>query len=119
MPEGDIFIERRQHKRIDFRIKVKYKIVTADADRIKKEAREADSINVSVGGIQLIAEEEFSATQVLRLEFGLQGHEKPIITFAEIKWCTKGDDSTHYKAGLEFLVLKDEDEDILREIAGE
>ncbi len=119
MPEGDIFIERRQHKRVDFHFKVKYKIVTADVDKIRKDAREADSINVSTGGMQLVANEEFQSTQVLRLEFSLKGHENPIVTFAEIKWCAHGDDSKQFKSGLEFLVLKDEDEQILRELAGE
>lgn len=120
MPEGEIFIERRRHKRIDKKFKVNYKLISLpnEVQNIKAEAykREAESANISVGGIQLISNYELQMEQIIRVEFVLEGKAEPVITFAEVRWCAKDINSNKYRTGIEFLVLKEEDKDFISKL---
>ena len=120
MPEGEIFIERRKHKRIDKKFKVNYKLISlpSEAQNIKAEAykKEAESANISVGGIQLICDDELHSEQIIRVEFTLAGKTEPVITFAEVRWCAKDIHLNKYRAGIEFLVLKEEDKDFISKL---
>jgi|DewCreStandDraft_4_1066084.scaffolds.fasta_scaffold16335_3 c-di-GMP-binding flagellar brake protein YcgR len=123
MPEGEIFVERRKYKRVDKKIKVSYKIVSLpkELEEIKKkiEKNTVESSNISVGGIQLIGDEELFPEQILRIELETEKKTEAIITFAEVRWCAKDDYINKYRIGIEFLVLKDEDREIIEEIVGE
>jgi len=123
MPEGEIFVERRKYKRVDRRIKVTYKVISLpkELDEIKKKIEKniVETSNISVGGIQLIGDEELSPEQILRIELETEKKTESIITFAEVRWCAKDNYLNKYRIGIEFLVLKDEDRDIIEEIVGE
>jgi len=120
MPEGEIYVERRKYKRIDRRIEVKYKVVSlpSEVNDIKKAAEKAttQTINISIGGIQLIDDDELLSEQILRIEMKLGAREEPVITFAEVRWCAKDSSIGKYRCGIEFLVLKDEDKELIQEI---
>ncbi|HDQ25130.1 MAG TPA: PilZ domain-containing protein [bacterium] len=120
MPEGQIYVERRKFKRIDANIRVKYRVVSAPSEiaDIKKqvERAEVESANISLGGIQLIDDEEIAAEQILRIEMSTDKKPDPIITFAEVRWSAKDSSIGKYRTGIEFLVLKDEDKALIEEM---
>ncbi|HRU38526.1 MAG TPA: PilZ domain-containing protein [Candidatus Goldiibacteriota bacterium] len=120
MPQGEIFLERRKFKRVNKRIKVSYKVVSlpAEIEEIKKklEKNTVESVNISAGGIQLIDDEELAPEQILRIEINVGSTGDTIITFAEVRWCAKDNALGRYRTGIEFLVLKDEDKDIIDKI---
>ncbi len=120
MPEGEVFVERRRYKRIDKSLTVKYKVVSLPAEitEIKKAAAKSttETINISLGGIQLIDDEELVPEQILRIEMTPEGRSEPVITFAEVRWCAKDNRAGKYRCGIEFLVLKDEDKNLIEEI---
>ncbi len=123
MPEGEIFIERRKYKRVDKKFKVNYKLVSMpnEIKNIKEEAlkKEAESANISVGGIQIIVDTELQPEQILRIEFKPDGKEESIITFAEVRWCAKDGSLGKYRTGIEFLVLKEEDKNFIAKLVEE
>ncbi len=120
MPEGEIFSERRRFKRADKNIEVTYKIVSlpTEAEKIKQQAEKntVESVNISIGGIQLIDDEELGREQILRIEFKVEGRQEPVVTFAEVKWSAKDNVLGRYRTGIEFLVLKDEDKAVIESI---
>lgn len=120
MPEGEIFLERRKFKRADRKITVTYKVVSLPAEiaEIKKklEKNTVETVNISIGGIQLIDDEELSAEQILRIEIKAEDRPATIITFAEVRWSAKDSKLGRYRTGIEFLVLKDEDKAIIEEL---
>lgn len=123
MPEGEVFIERRKFKRVDKKFKVNYKLVSMpnEAKNIKEEAqkKEAESANISIGGIQLIQDIELQPEQILRIEFRPEGKDESIITFAEVRWCAKDSVLGKYRTGIEFLVLKEEDKNFIAKLVEE
>ncbi len=123
MPEGEIFIERRKYKRVDKKFKVNYKLVSMpnEIKNIKEEAlkKEAESANISVGGIQFIVNTELQPEQILRIEFKPVEKQESIITFAEVRWCAKDESMGKYRTGIEFLVLKEEDKNFIARLVEE
>jgi c-di-GMP-binding flagellar brake protein YcgR len=122
MPQGEIFLERRKFKRSERKITVTYKVVSLPSElaEIKKklEKNTVETVNISIGGIQLIDDEELSAEQILRIEIKAEGRPGTIVTFAEVRWSAKDSKLGRYRTGIEFLVLKDEDKAIIEELVG-
>ncbi len=122
MPDAQIYVEKRKYKRVDKRIEVTYKVVSmpSEIEKIKKQAdkNEAESANISVGGIQLINNDKLEPEQIIRIEIIIDKAPMPIITFAEVRWSAKDDNLGKNRAGIEFLVLKDEDKKIIEELIG-
>ena len=122
MPEAQIYIEKRRHKRVDKKVTVTYKVVSmpSELEKIKTaaEKNETETANISVGGIQLIDDSGLSPEQILRIEIKLESIKTNIVTFAEVKWSAKDDNIKKFRTGIEFLVLKDEDKKLIEEIVG-
>jgi c-di-GMP-binding flagellar brake protein YcgR len=122
MPEGQIYIEKRKYKRVDKKIEVSYKVVSmpSEIEKIKKQSEKnlSETVNISVGGIQLINDVQLSADQIVRIELVLAKGATPIVTFAEVRWCANDQTLGRYRTGIEFLVLKDEDKKLIEEIIG-
>jgi c-di-GMP-binding flagellar brake protein YcgR len=120
MPEGQIYVEKRKYKRVDKKILVSYKVVSmpAEIEKIKKQAEKniSETVNISIGGIQLINDIQLTAEQIIRIELVLTPGSMPIITFAEVRWCAKDSALGRYRTGIEFLVLKEEDQKLIEEI---
>ena len=120
MQDAELYIERRKYKRIDKKCRVSYKIIMADeeAEEIKKTTSklQGESFDLSLGGLKAEGAMAGRTGDIIRLEVDIDGRQVPITTFAEIKWVKgEGDKKTF---GLEFLILKDADKDIIEKIIG-
>ena len=120
MTDAQIYVEKRKFKRVDKRIIVTYKVVSmpSEVEKIRNAAtrNEAESANISVGGIQLIDDTALTPDQIVRLEIKLENNPNLIVTFAEIKWSAKDDNIKRFRTGIEFLVLKEEDKEAIEQI---
>jgi|YelNatPaOPRAMG01_1025707.scaffolds.fasta_scaffold145554_2 c-di-GMP-binding flagellar brake protein YcgR len=113
MVQGNIFIEKRQHKRIEKKFKVIYKLIpdTKEIEVIKKEGK---SYDVSVGGIRIVGEPVGKEGDVIRVEIIVDEKQPPIVSFAEIRWLKK--EGAESQFGIKFLMLKESDRKILEDM---
>lgn len=121
MPEGEIFIERRRHKRVPKKLRVFYRLMTDDEIEIninEKTKKEVESSDISITGIQLLCDEKLDVEKILRLDV-YTDEEEPIATFAETRWVKYDDKIKKYRVGMEFLVIKEEHINIIKKITGE
>jgi c-di-GMP-binding flagellar brake protein YcgR len=118
MAEGELYIERRKHKRIEKKFRVNYKVINAEEEvreikrNILKQAGE--TTDISLGGIRVDGEMTGAQGDVIRLEIAVEGRKDPITTFAEVKWIRE--ENKQMKFGLEFLILKDADKQMIEEM---
>jgi len=120
MDKGNLFIERRKHKRTDKKCSVKYKLISADESaEIKKSAVKlnGESADISLGGIRMTGEISANPGDILRVEVIIDEKKDPVTTFAEIKW-VKGKEPVK-EIGIEFLILKDKDREMIYNILGD
>ncbi|MBN2753767.1 MAG: PilZ domain-containing protein [Candidatus Goldbacteria bacterium] len=119
MPQGEIYSDKRKHSRIEKKLKVTYKIMK-DSDvgieAVEKSKKHVESSDISICGIQLLCDEKFIPEEVLRLDIYVDGEEKPLATFAEIKWVRKDEKIGKFRTGLEFLVLKEDHIDAIKRL---
>jgi c-di-GMP-binding flagellar brake protein YcgR len=119
MPQGEIYSDKRKHSRIEKKLKVTYKIMK-DSDvgieAVEKSKKHVESSDISICGIQLLCDEHFKPEEVLRLDIYVEGEEKPLATFAEIKWVRKDEKIGKFRTGLEFLVLKEDHIDAIKRL---
>jgi c-di-GMP-binding flagellar brake protein YcgR len=123
MPKGDIYIDRRKHKRAQTKLNVTYKVMANDefeqrgpeADR----KRRVETEDISTSGLQLICDEEIGQDKVVRLDVSLNGTGENIATFAEVKWVRRDDVLRKFRVGLQFLVVKEDHIAAIRKITGE
>lgn len=119
MPQGEIYSDKRKHNRIEKNLKVTYKIMK-DSDvgieAVEKSKRHVESSDISICGIQLLCDEQFKQEDVLRLDIYVDGEEKPLATFAEVKWVKKDETIGKFRIGLEFLVLKEDHIDAIKRL---
>ncbi|MCX8092570.1 MAG: PilZ domain-containing protein [Candidatus Goldbacteria bacterium] len=118
---GNLFIERRKFKRVDFNYRITYKLIRGEEEvqEIKKAImkKEGKTSDISLGGIKVYGEMDGGPGDIIRLEIHVDGRDEPITTFAEIKWIKQEKDKKIF--GLEFLILKDKDRKTIEEIVGE
>ncbi len=116
MPEGNMFIEKRKHKRATVSYTVKYKLMPKDSsmEALKKEGKSTD---LSAGGVRVEGLSIGTTGDVIKVEFKTDQKEEPIVAFAEIKWQRKQGNADQF--GLEFLALKEEDKEIINKIIEE
>jgi c-di-GMP-binding flagellar brake protein YcgR len=123
MPEGDIYMERRKHKRAFTKMHVKYKVMAGDefetvsADHEKK--RLVTSEDISISGIQLICDEELKIDKVVRLDVSVDDGGQTLATFAEVRWVRRDEQLKKFRVGMEFLVIKEDHIAAIRKITGE
>jgi c-di-GMP-binding flagellar brake protein YcgR len=113
MTDADLYIERRRNKRVDKKCRVNYKLIMGD-DEMRKIRAAAEKIPGKSFDISLEGPINASKGDIIRLEVMLENRATPITTFAEIKWI-KGDAEVK-TFGLEFLILKDADKEMIEEI---
>jgi hypothetical protein len=118
MQNGDLYVERRRHKRAQKKCRVNYKLIMADdeAETIKKSASRAtgESEDISVGGSKIEGDMQGESGDIVRLEVIIEGRAEPVVTFAEVKWVAPAKNNF----GVEFLILKDGDKQAIEEILG-
>jgi hypothetical protein len=117
--KGELYIERRKHKRVDKKFTIHFRVISAaaEAEAIRKSSTKApaESTDISIGGVKVEGELAGKQDDIIRLEVHVEGRKEPITTFAEIKWVRETPD--HKKSfGLEFLILKDSDRELLNSI---
>ena len=120
MLKGDLYIERRKHKRADMKFKVNYKVIMGEEEtrEIKNTAIKilGESADISVGGIKAEGPMPGNPGDIIRLEVAVNGRAENITTFAEIKWVKGKEEIKTF--GLEFLILKDADKNVIEELLG-
>ncbi len=120
MPEGEIFIEKRRHKRVVKKLKVFYRVLSKDElDEAVNEKKVVESSDISISGIQLICDEKLSLEQVIRLDIIIEENKEPLTTFAEVRWIKFDESIKKFRAGMEFLVVKEEHINIIKNLTGE
>ncbi len=121
MDEGRLYIEKRQHIRVDKKYKVKYKVLGQEDDLEKIKGivakKQGGTENISLGGARIEGEMKAKQGDIIRVEIFVEGNEKPVTTFAEIKWLDT--DASKNNFGIEFITLNNQDRKVITEIIGE
>ncbi len=110
MPEGEIYIERRKHKRVEKKLKASYRLISKDEfeSDIELKKTKVESIDISTGGIQLVCDENIEIDSIIRIDIEIPVEKTLIETFAEVRWCIYDKEIKKYKIGLHFLVIKED-----------
>jgi c-di-GMP-binding flagellar brake protein YcgR len=116
MPEGEIFSEKRTYKRMSKNFAITYQILSSASGitEYSEESKIADCLNLSAGGIGLIANENLSAGQIIEIKFMLEEKDQSITTCAEVRWSKRDDKTNKCRAGIEFLSIKEEDKNLIK-----
>jgi c-di-GMP-binding flagellar brake protein YcgR len=121
MAQGEVYIEKRKHRRINKKLLVTYKIMAGDEYEKQppelERKRSVNSEDISISGLQLICDEELKIDRILRLDIKLAGDE-PLATFAEVRWCRRDEAMKKFRIGLEFLVIKEDHINIIKKLLG-
>jgi hypothetical protein len=113
MIEANIFTEKRLSPRVTVKIPVKYRLlkdkgeIESVLERRKKD-QNAETIDVSLGGMYIVSEKRLEIGSVLHIEIALGDYKHTLKAFAEVVWANKTG------GGLRFLTMKDEDVESLR-----
>ena len=120
MLHKEIFSDKRTCERVSKTFAVTYEIMSYPFGSKKKtdqkERRIANSFNLSAGGIGLITDENLFPKQILEIEFVLEGKEKPIAAYSLVRWSNCDDKTAEYRAGTEFLAIKEKDKNFIKEL---
>ncbi len=114
--KGTLYIEKRKHRRIYKQYDVRYKLMPKDvtAQNTKFAGK---SMDLSVGGIRIGGEVIGNEGDIIRLELDTGGSEH-IVVFAEIRWIRREVEGNG-QLGLQFLALKEEDVEAIKQIIAE
>jgi c-di-GMP-binding flagellar brake protein YcgR len=122
MPEGQIYLDRRKHLRVDKKLNVSFRLMPkeeSERDAINAAKKHVESVDISTSGMQLICEEHIDVDRVIRMDVVVDGEDAPIATFAEVRWCRHDDKLRKYRVGIEFLVIKEDHISAIKKITGE
>lgn len=113
MPEANMFVERRVHPRVSVKIPVKYRVIEDQGELAtvferKKKEQTTRTMDVSLGGLYLVADQLLNIGSILRLDISLPEKTSLISAFAEVVW------SNETGGGLHFLAMKEEDVESLK-----
>lgn len=113
MPDANMFLEKRIHPRISIKIPVKYRVIEDQKEietvfERKKREQTSQTMDVSLGGLYLVADQVLNVGSILRLDIILPEMSRAISAFAEVVW------SNETGGGLHFLAMKEEDVDSLK-----
>ncbi|HUO58137.1 MAG TPA: PilZ domain-containing protein [bacterium] len=113
MPEANMFVEKRIHPRVSVKIPVKYRIIEDQKEletvfERKKNEQTTRTMDVSLGGLYIVASTVLNVGSILRLDIALPGRSSIISAFAEVVWANETG------GGLHFLAMKEEDVDFLK-----
>jgi len=108
-----MFLEKRVHPRVSVKIPVKYRVIEDQKEietvfERKKREQSSQTMDVSLGGLYLVADQVLNVGSILRLDITLPQNSHLISAFAEVVW------SNETGGGLHFLAMKEEDVDSLK-----
>lgn len=120
MLEGEIFLERRKHDRAPKSMLISYMIINTTLEIVsatgQRDSGTTESLNVSMGGIGLITDDNLSPKQILKIEFAMEDREGPVSTYAAVRWSKYDKKTNKYRAGIEFLALKEKDKSLIKKM---
>lgn len=103
------FNERRKYKRAECRINTEYfqmhflpQALSQNKAPVKQPAK---TVNISEGGIQLVADSAPDPGQIVRLVISPDDREKRINAFAKVKWANYDGNIKQFRIGVEFCYL--------------
>jgi c-di-GMP-binding flagellar brake protein YcgR len=113
MPEANMFVEKRVHPRVSVKIPVKYRVIEDQKEletvfERKKKEQTTKTVDVSLGGLYIVAEQILNIGSILRLDITLPERPSLISAFAEVVW------SNETGGGLHFLAMKEDDAEFLK-----
>ena len=113
MPEANMFVEKRVHPRVSIKIPVKYRVIEDQKEletvfERKKKEQTTRTMDVSLGGLYIVADQMLNIGSILRLDISLPNRPSLISAFAEVVW------SNETGGGLHFLAMKEEDVESLK-----
>ena len=113
MPDAHMYVEKRVHPRVSVKIPVKYRIIEDQQEletvfERKKKEQNTRTMDVSLGGLYIVADQILNIGSILRLDVSLPEKTSLISAFAEVVWANETG------AGLHFLAMKEEDVEALK-----
>lgn len=123
MPTGDMYLDRRKHKRAQTKLSVTYKVMADDEFEKTvpddERRRSVQTEDISTSGLQLICDEEIGRDKIVRLDVTISATDETLATFAEVRWTRYDDVLRKYRVGLQFLVIKEDHIAAIKKITGE
>ena len=114
--KGTLYLEKRKHRRVFKQYTVRYKLMPKDVT-VQNNKLSGKSQDISIGGIRIEGEVIGAEGDIIRLELDTSGSDH-IVIFAEIRWIRK-ESGKDGQLGLQFLALKEEDIEIIKQIIAE
>src|SRR5580658_9723114 len=113
MPEANMFMEKRIHPRVSIKIPVKFRVIEDQKEletvfERKKKEQTTRTMDVSLGGLYIVADQILNVGSILRLDVSLPEKSSLISAFAEVVWANETG------AGLHFLAMKEDDVETLK-----
>jgi c-di-GMP-binding flagellar brake protein YcgR len=113
----ETFAERRKHKRAELRVKAEYVLLHFSPHVLLRdklaEKRLAQTVNISEGGLQILADSAPEPGQIVRLAI-ITEEEKRINAFAKVKWAGYDGEIKKFRVGMEFYYLHESDKERIR-----
>lgn len=113
MPEANMFVEKRVHPRVSVKIPVKYRVIEDQKEietvfERKKREQTTRTMDVSLGGLYIVADQLLNIGSILRLDISLPEKTSLVSAFAEVVWANETG------GGLHFLAMKEDDAESLK-----
>jgi c-di-GMP-binding flagellar brake protein YcgR len=117
------YIEKRKFKRASVNGSAEFEIFCTQSQSIlmktKREKKEADILNLSLGGLQIISDINISEEQILRMKIIFKESGAVIYAYSQVRWAAYDEQIKKYRIGLEFFYLKDQYRKVCSKILGE
>jgi len=117
------FTERRKYKRAGMKADVEYKVLRLLPQSIECGRpvlkRRAESVNISLGGMQIVDDAGLPAGQIIQVRFRPKNNEKIINAFARVRWSNYDSQLGKHRIGMEFYYLKNRDINEIKKITEE
>jgi hypothetical protein len=113
MPDANMFMEKRIHPRVSVKIPVKFRVIEDQKEletvfERKKKEQTTRTMDVSLGGLYIVADQILNVGSILRLDVSLPEKSSLISAFAEVVWANETG------GGLHFLAMKEDDVEFLK-----
>jgi len=114
------FFERRNQKRKKKSLDVSCRVINVYENApVKKDAgktRTGECFDISGGGMQVLYGEEIRPLQLIKLEFEIGDGGRKVQTIGEVKWTEYDRAMKLYRTGIEFLVMKASDIELIKKL---
>lgn len=112
MPRAKISTERRSNPRFSIKVPVKYRLAghgeMLSVDEWRKSEKNAVTLDLSLGGMQIVVEESLKMGSLLKFNIYLLDKKNVIEVYAKVAWANQTG------TGLKFLMIKSEDAEHLK-----